>query len=98
MSLERSTSGVSLKTGARNWRKRQSNFELLPHYFKINNSIDALYIQPKDVETKCTIIYSHDSDERLDTLENWLSSLSLLLHSDINLLISVFISSFISEF
>ena len=26
---------------------------------------------------------NHDSDERLDTLENWLSSLSLLLHSDI---------------
>ena len=81
--MERSTSPVSLRNGARNWRRRQSQFEMLPHHFKINEKIDALIIRPNDIQTKCTILYSHDSSERIDTIEQWLTSLSLLLHCDI---------------
>ncbi|BFU19060.1 hypothetical protein CL6EHI_035110 [Entamoeba histolytica] len=73
---------VSLKKGAKHWKKRKSSHcESFPHYLEINGSIPSVIISPSDQQPKCTILYSHHSTERLETIYEWLRKMSLLLHS-----------------
>ncbi|KAL7720845.1 Serine aminopeptidase S33 domain-containing protein [Entamoeba marina] len=82
--MEKPTQYISLRSGAKKWKKRcPSNCHTLPQFFKINESIPALLINPTITANKTIILYSHDSTERLETIHQWLVQLTQLLRADV---------------
>ncbi|BFU19563.1 hypothetical protein EHI8A_049790 [Entamoeba histolytica HM-1:IMSS-B] len=82
--MEQVSPSISLRNGAKQWKKRHpSNCESLPQFIKISGNIPGLLIRPADGKSKCTILYSHDSTERLETIHQWLVNMSMMLHSNI---------------
>ncbi|KAL7713054.1 Serine aminopeptidase S33 domain-containing protein [Entamoeba marina] len=82
--MEKPSQSISLRSGAKKWKKRcPSNCHTLPQFFKINESIPALLINPTIAANKTIILYSHDSTERLETIHQWLVQLTQLLRADV---------------